>query len=102
MGKNGDPKHFLRAWRKHRGKTLEWVAEHIHMSHQNLGKIERGQVPANDDLLAVLADLYQTDRGSLIMRDPAKEDPIYTIWETLTPVQKQEAIEIIGVIKRRA
>jgi transcriptional regulator with XRE-family HTH domain len=105
MGKREKTRQFLRAWRKHRGYTLERVADHIGMTHQNLGKIERGQVMYNDQLLDALADFYRTDKGSLIMRDPAKlsgEDAIYSIWDTLTAPQKKEALEIIEVIKRRA
>ena len=102
MAKPDRPPHYLRAWRKHKGRTLESVADEINMSHQNLGKIERGKVPVNDELLRALAELYGTDPGSLIMRDPSQADPIYSIWETLSPPQRKEALEIIEVIKRRA
>jgi transcriptional regulator with XRE-family HTH domain len=57
------PRHFLRQWRKFRGYTLEQAAERVGMTHQNLGKIERGKVPYNEMLLDLLADIYRTDRG---------------------------------------
>lgn len=105
MGKKQKTRQFLRAWRKHRGYTLERVAEQIGMTHQNLGKIERGDVMYNDQLLEALADFYSTDKGSLIMRDPAKldgSDALHSLWDSLTPPQRKEALEIIEVIKRRA
>lgn len=103
MTKTPKTRQFLRAWRKMTpGRTLERVAEEIGMSHQNLGKIERGEVEYTDELLELLAGIYGTDKGSLIMRDPSKADPIYSIWDTLTPPQKREALEIIAVIKKRA
>jgi transcriptional regulator with XRE-family HTH domain len=46
-------KTFLREWRKNHGpngersKTLEAVADHLHMSHSQLSRIERGQQPYN-------------------------------------------------------
>lgn len=84
------PKHYLRAWRRFRGYTLEGVAERVGMSHQNLGKIERGRVPYNETLLEILADVYMTDRGSLIMRDPTKKDALWSILDQLAPVERQK------------
>jgi transcriptional regulator with XRE-family HTH domain len=105
MAKKQKTRQFLRAWRKHKGYTLERVAEFVGMTHQNLGKIERAEVMYNDELLERLAEFYQTDKGSLIMRDPAKldaSDAIWSLWESLTPPQRKEALEIIEVIKKRA
>lgn len=41
--------HSLRAWRKAKGLTLEQLADAIGMSHQNLGRIERGLVPLGEE-----------------------------------------------------
>lgn len=87
------PRHFLRQWRKFRGYTLEHVAERVGMSHQNLGKIERGKVPYNETLLAVLADIYRTDRGSLIMRDPTIKDRFWSIYDQLAPPERERLVE---------
>jgi transcriptional regulator with XRE-family HTH domain len=92
MAQKNQPRHYLRAWRKFRGYTLEHVAEHVGMTHQNLGKIERGRVPYNETLLDILADFYRTDRGSLIMRDPSRPDPIWSIYDTL-PAPKRVELE---------
>jgi len=87
------PRHFLRAWRKFRGYTLEHVAERIGMTHQNLGKIERGQVPYNETLLDLLAEVYRTDKGSLIMRDPTRKDSFWSIYDQLAPPERQKLVE---------
>jgi transcriptional regulator with XRE-family HTH domain len=86
------PRHFLRAWRKFRGYSLEQVAERLDMSHQNLGKIERGLVPYNEPLLDALAEIYRTDRGSLIMRDPTMKDPLWSIYDNLAPPERQQLV----------
>lgn len=86
-------RHFLREWRKFRGYTLEGVAERIGMSHQNLGKVERGKVPYNEPLLDLLADIYRTDKGSLIMRDPSQKDPLWSIYDQLAPPERQRLVE---------
>lgn len=86
-------KHYLRAWRKFRGRTLEAVAERVGMTHQNLGKIERGKVPYNETLLEILAEIYQTDRGSLIMRDPTMKDPLWSIYDQLAVPERVRLVE---------
>jgi transcriptional regulator with XRE-family HTH domain len=101
--KHGPPQHFIRQWRKHRGVTLEKLAERIGMTHQNLGKIERGQVPATDHLFAAVSEALSIDRASLMMRDPSKPDFRWSIWEevqSMTETQGAQATEIIKALKR--
>ena len=79
--------HHLRAWRKASGLTLEQAADRVarvsearadldayarpmSMTHATLSRIERGRLPYNQALLEILAEVYRTDRASLIMRDP--------------------------------
>src|SRR4051812_20630647 len=75
LGRQGDTlcmgTHFLRQWRKQAGKTLEAVAEHLHMSHSQLSRIERGKQPYNQELLEALAELYMCDVVDLLIRDPS-------------------------------
>lgn len=87
------PRHFLRQWRKFRGYTLEHVAERVGMTHQNLGKIERGMVPFNEPLLEALAEIYRTDRGSLIMRDPSVKDSFWSIYDQLAAPERKRLVE---------
>lgn len=92
MAKKPSARHFLRQWRKFRGYTLEQAAERVGMSHQNLGKIERGKVPYNETLLDLLADIYRTDKGSLIMRDPSLKDGFWSIYDQLAPPERERLV----------
>ena len=111
------PGHFLRQWRKERGLTLEQVSERVEllsaawadadadtrpisMTHATLSRIERGKIPYNQHLLELLADIYQADAASLIMRDPTSPDAIYSLWETLRPAERVQAVEVIRALKR--
>jgi transcriptional regulator with XRE-family HTH domain len=87
------PRHFLRQWRKFRGYTLEHVAERVGMTHQNLGKIERGKVPYNEPLLDALAEIYRADRGSLIMRDPNVKDALWSIYDQLAAPDRERLVQ---------
>jgi transcriptional regulator with XRE-family HTH domain len=65
-----EPDHHLRAWRLAKRLTLEQLAERMGMTHQNLGKIERGQVSlskhASNAATALgiePGDLYRSPQG---------------------------------------
>jgi transcriptional regulator with XRE-family HTH domain len=109
--------HYLREWRQSKDLSLEQVAERIvilsqakaaadpearamSMTHATLSRIEREKLPYNQHLMELLAEIYQTEMTNLIRVDPSHEDPIYSLWETLKPVQRQQAVEIIRALKR--
>lgn len=98
--KDGPPRHFLRAWRKAKGHTLEQVAERIGMTSQNLGKVERGLVPYTQTLLELLAVEYGTEPASLIMRDPADPAGIWSVHDTLSSVERAQLVEMAKVLRR--
>lgn len=66
--------HKLRAWRKAKGLTLEQVADGIGMSHQNLGRIERGLVPLSEEHHTPLASVLGIEPADLF-RDPTGSAP---------------------------
>src|SRR3979411_3193839 len=73
--------HFLRQWREHKRMTLEQAGEAVGLSHAQLGRIARRLQKYNQELLEALAGLYGTEPASLIMRDPTKEDGIWSLWD---------------------
>lgn len=117
MRNRRSPPHFLRAWRKARDLTLEQVAERVEtigrnraengapelvmprsMTHSSLSRIERGLQPYNQALLEILAEVYQTDPASLLMRNPIDPDGIWSVWERLAPAQRVEAVAMLAAL----
>lgn len=111
------PGHFLREWRKRRELSLEAVAEKVvafsnhkeptdydgpplTMTHATLSRIERGLIPYNQHLLEVLADIYQTDEASLVMRNPTDPDGLWTIYDALTQPERVRLVELAKTLKR--
>lgn len=80
----------MRQWREYREMTLERAGEAVGISHAQLGRIERGLQPYNQELLEALADLYRSTPASLIMRDPTNEDAMWSLWDQAQEGQKQE------------
>jgi transcriptional regulator with XRE-family HTH domain len=100
MAKRPVSQHYIRSWRKFRGLTLEQLAERIGMTHQNLGKIERGLVPYNQVLLEALADQLRCEPADLLIRDPNSPNGLWSIWEGLAPVQRVQLAEIAETLKK--
>lgn len=95
-------KTFLREWRKKNGKTLEAVAEHLHMSHSQLSRIERGEQPYNQELLEALADLYMCDVVDLLIRDPSDPEGMWTLWEKAKPGERKQIVAVADALLKQA
>lgn len=93
-------RHFLRTWRKHRGKTLEQVADELHMSHSQLSRIETHKQPYNQELLERLAELYMCDVVDLLIRDPSDPEGMWTLMERAKPAQRQQIRAIAETLLR--
>ena len=90
MAKTARHKTYLREWRKLKpGRTLEQVADQIGISQPQLGRVEKGQQPYNQDLLEALAELYGCAVPDLLMRDPTKPDNIWSLWDRAQPGQRR-------------
>lgn len=74
---------FLREWREYRGLTQEQAAERFDISQGQLSRIERGDTPYNQDFIEKAADAYRCEPADLIMRDPTREDAIWSIVDQL-------------------
>lgn len=97
-------KTYLREWRKEAGRTLEQAAEHLHMTHGQLSKIERGLQPYNQDLLEALSELYMCDVVDLIYRPPGVVHDITKVVQIAAPEDQQKILQvartIVGVAKQ--
>lgn len=113
------PRHFLREWRKHAGLSLEQACERVEaivgdrvvaegeerdlrkigVSYSTLSRIERGDVPYNQNLLELLAEAYNTDPASLIMRDPSDPEGIWSIYDQIPQEQRPVAMKVLSGFK---
>jgi transcriptional regulator with XRE-family HTH domain len=72
---------FFRQWREHRGLTQEQLADRLETSVASISRLESGTQPYTQDVLEALADALRTDPASLLMRNPADPEAIWSLWE---------------------
>jgi transcriptional regulator with XRE-family HTH domain len=92
--------HYIKEWRKHRGLTQDQLAERIGMDRAYLSKIESGKRRYDQPFLEAAAEVLQCDIPDLIVRDPSDPDGIWSVWDTLKPVERSQVVEIAKTIKR--
>ena len=91
-------RHFIRAWRKFRGLTLEKLAERVGVTHGALSQLERGQVNYTQPMLEALAEALACQPGDLIMRDPTSEGA-WSLLDSLTPETRRKAIDLLEMMQ---
>jgi transcriptional regulator with XRE-family HTH domain len=87
-------KTYIRQWREHRALTLEQLAERLEMTASYLSMLERAQRGYTQETLEAIAEALQTDVASLLMRNPADQDQIWSVWDQAKPGQKRAIVEI--------
>lgn len=93
-------KLFLREWRKHRNLTQDQLAERSSVTQGMISQLENGSTDYTGETLERLAHALDCQPGDLIMRDPTDTEAPWTIWETLSPVERRQAIGILQALKR--
>lgn len=92
---------YIRDWRKSRGLTLEQLAERIDMTPSHLSMLERGHRGYAQETLEAIADALQTDAGSLLMRNPAEDGAMWSIWETALPGERRMIVDIAKTVTKK-
>jgi len=94
--------HYIREWRKHRDLTQEQLAERIGIARSYLTKIERGTRRYDQPFLEAAAEQLRCEPCDLIMRDPSDPEGIWSIWDSLKPAERVQAIAVLRAIQGAA
>lgn len=65
----------LKKWRKHRGLTLQQVADKVGSSRGYIQELESGKKKYTQDTVQKLAEALETTPGFLIEVDPVNAEP---------------------------
>jgi transcriptional regulator with XRE-family HTH domain len=92
---------FLREWRKFKKLSQEEAADRIGTTQGNLSKIERRDLPYNQDFLEKAALAYGCDPEDLISINPIKPDAprlVYNKLRQASPAMQKRAIDILEAL----
>lgn len=92
--------HHIKEWRRHRGLTQDQLAERIGIDRAYLSKIESGKRRYDQPFLEAAAEILRCEPADLIVRDPTDPDGIWSVWDQLRPVERQQVVEIAKTLKR--
>jgi transcriptional regulator with XRE-family HTH domain len=105
-------KTFIRAYRNRLKLSLEQVAAQLEVigrkrgikklptTASGLSMLERGQRAYTQETLEALAEVLDTDVGSLLTRDPGDPESIWAVWEQAKPNQRRQIVEIAKTLVR--
>lgn len=90
---------FIKQWREHRGLNQEQLAERLEMTQSHLSMLENGRRGYTQETLEAVAEALQTDVASLLMRNPADDEAIWSIWDQAkTGDQRKMIVELAKTV----
>ncbi len=96
------PRTLHREWRKYFGISQEEAAARVEIDRTTLSKIERGQLPYNQDFLERLALAYGCEASDFLETNPlVPKDPPRLVWDALkkaAPEKQAEALRIVEAL----
>lgn len=93
---------FIREWREFRGLSQERLAERVGMTPGLISQLETRKAPYNQPLLEAIADALLCDPVDLLIRNPLDPEGVWSVWDSVDPTQRKQAIEILKTFKRKA
>ena len=90
---------FLRQWRKFKRLTQEQVAERVGVDFTTVGRIEKGELPYNQDYLERLALAIGVEVTDLLNADPLKPDPPRLVYDRLRLAPRDVQERAMAVIE---
>lgn len=97
--KQGQPRHFIRQWRRYRRLTQEQLAERISVTHGALSQLERGIINYTQPMLEAVADALDCTPGDLITRDPLNSNEMWSVIDTLNALAPEQRSSVISIIE---
>jgi transcriptional regulator with XRE-family HTH domain len=86
---------FLRAWRKHRGLTLQQLADMIGTTPATISRIESGDRDFTGSFLSIVSEALETTPAAILGSDPSDEE----VELLLQQVDQKQRRRIFSVVK---
>jgi transcriptional regulator with XRE-family HTH domain len=93
-------RHFIKEWRKARGLTQEQLADRIGVAVSTISQLETGKQGYSQPTLEAIAEALDCEPADLLMRDPGRQDAMWSIWEGLDIPAREQITEIAKTFKK--
>lgn len=90
---------YLREWRKYRKLSQETLADRLEIDRTTLSRIERGELPYNQDFLERAAVALGCEPEDIISRDPLRPDPPRLVYDALMTVDNDTRTKVMAMIE---
>lgn len=91
----------IRAWRLHRGLTLERMAERLNVTAGSLSQLERGTIGYTQAMLEALAEALSCEPADLISRPPGTENGLSLIWDQIPVEDREKALNVLKAFTKK-
>lgn len=94
---------YLREWRKFCKLSQETLADRLEIDRTTLSRIERGELPYNQDFLERAAVALGCEPEDILSRDPLRPDLPRLVYDKLKDVDiatRERVIDILDVMLR--
>jgi transcriptional regulator with XRE-family HTH domain len=89
---------YLRQWRKYRELTQEELAAQAGISQGMVSLLETGKSDYTGELLETIAKTLGCTPADLLTRDPLDMEAPWSIWDSMPPEQRRQAIRILRAL----
>lgn len=99
---------FIRAWRTHRGLSLEALALRVeeilgrNMTYATLSRIERGKIAYTQPVLEAIATALLVEPADLLIRNPLDKSAPWSILDQLRKADPDARVRILAVVEALA
>ena len=95
-------RHFIKAWRRHRGLTQQQLGDRVGVDRSYVNKIENGKKRYDQPFLEAAAEALRCEPADLIMRDPSQPGSIWSIWEAIPASERPQAQRVLEAFAKKA
>lgn len=95
-------KQFIREWRKHRDLTQEQLADRMGIARSYVSHVEGGKRRYDQMFLEAAALALNCSPADLIMRDPAQPGSIWSIWDQIPALEREQAYKVLETFIKKA
>lgn len=98
MAKTGENHHYIKQWRKHRGLTLQRLAERTPFSTGAVQQVESGRTQYTQQMLEALAFALDCSPADLLSVDPTKEGDVVDLMKLINDKNRDQAIRVLKAL----